>query len=217
MYSYVLFDLDGTLTDPQEGICKSFQYALHAFGVEEETENLHKVIGPPLVDSFRDYYGFSTEKALAAVAKYRERFSTIGIKENVVYPGILELLRYLSSQGRTLCLATSKPLIYARRILESFSLDSYFSVMVGSELDGTRNYKDEVIGEVLRQLGDPPRNEVLMIGDRHQDVEGAKAWQIASLGVGYGFAEVGELEMAGADYFADSVEDLTAMFRDGCL
>ncbi len=208
MYQYLLFDLDGTLTDPYEGITKSFQYALHAFGIEEDLKNLNPVIGPPLIDSFMNFYGFSKEEAELGVAKYRERFAVTGIHENTIYPGIPELLEGLKNHGYTLCLATSKPEIFAKQILENFDIAKCFSVVVGAELDGTRNYKKDVITEVLKQLGNPPLDKVLMIGDRRQDVDGAKACNIASMGVRFGYAEPGELEDAGADYFADTVEEL---------
>ncbi len=208
MYQYLLFDLDGTLTDPYEGITKSFQYALHAFGIEEDLKNLNPVIGPPLIDSFMNFYGFSKEEAELGVAKYRERFAVTGIHENTIYPGIPELLEDLKNHGYTLCLATSKPEIFAKQILENFDIAKHFSVVVGAELDGTRNYKKDVITEVLKQLGNPPLDKVLMIGDRKQDVDGAKACNIASMGVRFGYAEPGELESAGADYFSDTVEEL---------
>ena len=209
MYQYLLFDLDGTLTDPYEGITKSFQYALASFGIEEKQEDLTWVIGPPLIDAFMGYYGFSKEQGEAAVAKYRERFSVTGLYENQVYPGILELLEKLQKAGKTICLATAKPEIFAKRILEKFGLAPYFSVVVGAELDGTRNYKKDVIAEVLLQLGNPPLEKVLMIGDRKQDIDGAKACGIKSMGVRFGYAEPGELENAGADYAVNTVAELT--------
>lgn len=208
MYQNLLFDLDGTMTDPKEGITKSFQYALQAFGVEEELNRLNRVIGPPLIDSFRDFYGFSEEQAKAAVEKYRERFSKVGIFENARYPGVIEMLRALKDKGRTVCLATSKPIVFARQILEAYDMAPYFDITVGSELDGRRNYKNEVIDEVLRQLKHPPLDTVLMIGDRKQDILGAKQCGIAALGVRFGYAEPGELETAGADYLVDTVAQL---------
>ncbi len=209
MYQYLLFDLDGTLTDPKEGITKSFQYALDAFGVQEDLENLNPVIGPPLIDSFMELYGFDRERGLMAVEKYRERFATIGIHENAIYPGVIALLQKLKQAGKTIALATSKPTVFAKQILEEFGIDTYFDIIVGSEMDGTRNYKDEVISEVLEQLGHPDKTEVLMIGDRKQDIQGAKACGIASMGVGFGYAEPGELEEAGADYLTATMEELT--------
>ncbi|MBR5153044.1 MAG: HAD-IA family hydrolase [Clostridia bacterium] len=209
MYQYLLFDLDGTLTDPKEGICKSFCYALEGFGIQEKEENLLKVIGPPLIDSFQEFYGMSKDDGQKAVERYRERFSVKGWRENRVYEGIPELLEELHRQGKTLCLATCKPEVFAKKILDLFSLTKYFSVMVGAELDGTRNYKNEVIEEVLRQLGNPPKESVLMIGDRKQDIEGARACGIPCMGVRFGCAEEGELEGAGgADLYAETVEEM---------
>ncbi len=208
MFEYLLFDLDGTLTDPYEGITRCFQYALKAFGIEEKQENLKKVIGPPLIDAFMEFYGFSREKGELAVAKYRERFSEIGLFENEVYPGIPEMLSKLQKAGKTICLATAKPEVFAKRILEKFDLAKYFSVVVGAELDGTRNYKKDVIAEVLNQLGNPSLERVLMIGDRRQDIEGAKVCKVASLGVRFGYAEIGELEEAGCTTYAETVEEL---------
>lgn len=208
MYDILLFDLDGTLTDPKEGITKSFQYALQCCGVEEELENLNRVVGPPLIDSFMEFYGFDREKGLYAVEKYRERFAKIGIHENALFPGVPEMLRELRAAGKIITLATSKPIVFAEQILDEFKIAAYFHTAVGSELDGTRNYKIEVIQEVSRRLGNPDKNRFLMIGDRKQDVLGAKAFGIASLGVRFGYAEENELEEAGADYFADSVAEL---------
>ncbi len=208
MFEYLLFDLDGTLTDPYEGITRCFQYALKAFGVEEKQENLKKVIGPPLIDAFMEFYGFPREKGELAVAKYRERFSTVGLFENEVYPGIPELLSNLQKAGKTICLATAKPEVFAKRILEKFDLSQYFSVVVGAELNGARNYKKDVIAEVLRQLDNPPLETVLMIGDRKQDIEGAKVCHVASLGVRFGYAEPGELEEAGCTRYAGTVAEL---------
>lgn len=210
MFRYLLFDLDGTLTDPYEGITRCFQYALASFGVEEKQENLKKVIGPPLIDAFMEFYGFSREKGELAVAKYRERFSTVGLFENQVYPGIPEVLSALQREGKTICLATAKPEVFAKRILEKFDLAKYFTVVVGAELDGTRNYKAEVIDEVLNQLNHPPLDQVLMIGDRKQDVEGAKKCGIAALGLRFGYAEPMELENAGCTLFAETVEEMGA-------
>ncbi|MBQ7108886.1 MAG: HAD hydrolase-like protein [Clostridia bacterium] len=207
-YKYLLFDLDGTLTNPYEGITRSFQYALNAYGIEEEQSNLTFVIGPPLTDVFRDVYGFSEEKALEALAKYRERFNEVGWRENEILPGIPELLSKLKASGKILCLATSKPEVYALKIIELFDIAKYFDIAVGAELDGSVCEKHQVINKVLFKLGNPPLEEVLMIGDRKHDIIGAKQCSIASLGVKTGFAKENELENAGADYIADTVEDL---------
>ncbi|MBE5039372.1 HAD hydrolase-like protein [Ructibacterium gallinarum] len=208
MYQYLLFDLDGTLTDPKEGITKSFQYALRHCGIEEKLENLNRVIGPPLIDSFCEFYGMDMKQAKFAVEKYRERFAQTGIYENKLYPGVEEMLDELKHVGKKVALATSKPLIFASEILRNFNIDSYFDVVMGSELDGSRSKKAEVIKEVFRQFSDPPLEEGLMIGDRRQDIAGAVEFGVASLGVRFGYAEPGELEEAGADFLVNTVEEL---------
>lgn len=212
MYRKILFDLDGTLTDPKEGICKSVQYALLAFGIEEpDIEKLTPFIGPPLKNSFMEFYGLSEEQAVAAVEKYRERFSVTGLYENEVYAGIPQMLANLQEKGYRLAIASSKPTIYVKRILEHFLLDSYFDVIMGSELDGRRVNKDEVIREALTELflGEPVCHaQVVMVGDRKFDVEGAQALGMECIGVEYGYADSGELQEAGASYVVSTVAEL---------
>lgn len=209
-YQLLLFDLDGTLTDPKEGITKSVAYALKHFGIEVDPNELTAFIGPPLKDSFMQYYHFDEAQAMEAISKYRERFSEIGIFENKVLPGIYEMLQAVVASGKTLALATSKPEIFARRILEKYELDMYFTYIVGSEIDETRTKKSEVIEEVLKQaqISGEGLKHCLMIGDRKHDVEGAKACQLDSLGVEFGYAEKGELQRAGANYIVNTVKEL---------
>lgn len=229
MISKLLFDLDGTLTDPKEGICKSVQYALRAFGIEEpDIDKLEPFIGPPLVDSFMQFYGMTKERAAEAVVKYRERFSVRGWSENIVYEGIPHMLQSLRDAGYVLAVASSKPTVFVERILTHFGLRDAFSVVVGSELDGRRINKDEVILEALRQLfgmsdgvlpgsvsrGGAMQDELLMIGDRKFDVEGAHALGIRCVGVAYGYAQPGELEEAGADFLADSPDRLSELLLE---
>lgn len=209
-YKYIFFDLDGTLTDPKEGITKCVQYALDFYGIHEETDNLLNFIGPPLVDSFMEFYGFSEDKALAAVEKYRERFAKIGIFENKVYDGVCEMLQKLTDSGRVPVLATSKPKVFADVIVKKFRLRPYLKMVSGSELDGTRNNKDEVIEYALKKLGCPVES-VIMVGDRRQDIIGAKKCGVASCGVRFGYAEPNELEEAGADYIVNSIDELTEL------
>ena len=153
MYKYILFDLDGTLTNPKEGITKCVQYALKYFNINEPNlDNLTKFIGPPLHESFERFYNFSKEDAKLAVEKYRERFSTIGLFENGVYDGIKELLEALKREGKILAVATSKPEVFSLRILEKYELKDYFDIICGSELDGRRTIKAEVIEEVFNIL-----------------------------------------------------------------
>ncbi len=207
-YKYLLFDLDGTLTNPYEGITRSFQYALKAYGIEAEQSELSFVIGPPLVDVFCEVYGFDGQKAIEALGKYRERFNDVGWKENEIIAGIPELLADLKKSGRVLCLATSKPKVFAEKIIDLFDIEKYFDIVVGAELDGSVCEKHQIIGKVLKELGNPPKDEVLMIGDREHDVFGATACGVACLGVKTGFAEEGELEAAGADFIAEDVNAL---------
>lgn len=209
MISHLLFDLDGTLTNPKEGITKCVQYALHAFGIEEpDLEKLVPFIGPPLRQSFMEFYGFSEEDAIKAVDSYRERFSTIGLFENFPYPGIAAMLQKLQAQGKILAVASSKPTVFVHQILEKFALAQYFTVIEGSNMDGSRVDKKEVIAEVLQQLGNPPADQLLMIGDRKFDVIGAREMGFACVGVRFGFAALGELEDSGAIYVAETVQEL---------
>lgn len=207
-YRYILFDLDGTLTDPFEGITKSFQFALKHFGIEANSKDLTPVIGPPLIDSFCSLYGFSEEKGKKAVAKYRERFSVIGWQENRLLDGAAELLEAVKNSGAVVALATSKPQVYAEKIINKFGIAKYFDVVVGATLDGSINTKTEVIEAVLEKLGNPPKETVVMIGDRHHDINGAKACGIDSIGVKVGYADEGELEAAGADYIFNTLQEL---------
>lgn len=212
MFDTIIFDLDGTLTDPKEGITKSVQFALNHFGIlEPDLRKLEKFIGPPLIDSFIEFYNFDHKKAVAAVEKYRERFAKIGLYENKVYPGIESLLKKLQQEGKTLAIASSKPTVFVHKILEYFKLDSYFTVIMGSELDGKRSKKEDVLEACLKQLFPDkpiPYDTTVMVGDRKFDVEGAKAFGLLSIGVGYGYAANQELLTAGADYYAATVKQL---------
>lgn len=217
MYQSILFDLDGTLTDPKEGITKCVQYALKSFGIDAELDDLLDFIGPPLMESFQKYYQMAEEDAAKAVKKYRERFTDTGIFENGVYPGIPEMLADLQVQGRQLAVATSKPEVYARRILEKYELMPYFDVVVGSELDGSRVNKAEVIEEVLRQLDHGEgldKRQIVMVGDRMHDMVGAVKNGIDGLGVYYGYAHEGELEEAGAAHVVRTVAGLHSFLKN---
>lgn len=206
---YVLMDLDGTITNPKEGITKCFQYALQHFGVDvEDLDSLCEYIGPPLLDSFRNGFGFSEERAREAAAKYRERFVTEGWKENLVYPGMEEALQRLKESGKILIVATSKPEVLAVRILQHFGLDGYFDDICGADDDQNRSRKDEVIRYALKRHELTELQEVIMVGDRKYDILGAKACGISSMGVLYGFGDRAELKEAGADYLAESVPDM---------
>ncbi len=211
-YNIAFFDLDGTLTDPEVGITTCAQVALKFFGIEEKCENLRKFIGPPLEETFRDTFALGPEKAKIALEKYRERYSEVGLFENRVYDGIPQMLEKVHNAGTRIVLATSKPEIYARRILEKYDLMKYFDEPVGSELDGRRTDKGELIREGLRRL-DMTGENCVMVGDRKFDILGGKAAGIHTIGVRYGFADNAgkELETAGADEIADTVAQLTSL------
>ena len=189
-YKYILFDLDGTLTDPQEGICKSINHALGYYGMEKPLKELTKYIGPPLLNSFAELVG--EENAKDAVAKYRERFSVVGLYENEIYPNVKDTLSLLKEKGYTLCTASSKPQIYVEKILQHFDIAQYFTVIGGSTLDGKICEKEDVIMLVLNQLG-ADRQDVVMVGDTRFDLIGAEKIGLDAIGVTYGFASREEL------------------------
>lgn len=206
---YMLFDLDGTLTDPQEGITNSVAYALEQYGIHvEDRSTLNKFIGPPLKDSFMEYYGFTEDRAEEAVWKYREYFNEDGIFENKVYPGIPQMLQYLKDQGKILIVATSKPTVYAKRILERFELSQYFADVQGSEMDGRRTKKEEVISYALEQNQITDNAQAVMIGDREHDIIGAKKCGLDSIGVLFGYGSREEMEGCGAGQIVDNVQML---------
>lgn len=212
MYRYCLFDLDGTLTDSSEGICKSVGYALESVGIHvEDITTLKCFIGPPLRTSFRTFYGLDDETMERAIGFYRERYSTVGKFENKPYPGVENLLKELKEAGVCLVVASSKPEVYVREIMAHFNLEQYFTHIVGGDLEGKREAKEEVIKEALRRLGiETPeeKKEIIMIGDRHFDINGAKFFGLDSLGVTYGFAPENELSEYGADYIADTMDEI---------
>ena len=208
-YQYILFDLDGTLTDPKEGITKSVAYALEYYGIHvEDLDSLCKFIGPPLKDSFVNYYGFSDKQGEEAVEKYREYFRPYGVYENKVYDGVDKLLGNLVKCGKKVVLATSKPTVFANVILEHFDLAKYFTCAIGSELDGSRVKKGDVIAYALQQVGVSDKSQVVMIGDREHDILGAKENGIDCIGVLYGYGDRAEHEAAGANYIVETVEEL---------
>ncbi len=210
-YELILFDLDGTLTDPGEGITNSVAYALNKFDIQvKDKTSLNKFIGPPLIDSFMNFYGFSFERAKQAVAYYREYFTVKGIFENLVYDGIEDMLNVLKSSGKRLCVATSKPEPFAKIILEHFNLAHYFEYIAGATLDETRTKKNEVIEYALEQCGFTGREKAVMVGDREHDVIGAQKCSLDCIGVLFGYGSREELEVAGAKYIAETVGDISS-------
>ncbi|MBE6661687.1 MAG: HAD family hydrolase [Ruminococcaceae bacterium] len=204
----IFFDLDGTLTDPAQGITNSVAYALSKFGIEvADRSELYRFIGPPLVPAFMEYYGFSKEDAERALVLYREYFAPTGIFENAVIEGIPEMLSALKASGKRLFVATSKPEEFAKRILEHFALDGYFDGIYGSTMDETRNTKDAVIAYALIESG-ADKDDTVMVGDRHHDIDGAKKNAMRSVGVLFGYGSREELTQAGADAIVETVDEL---------
>ncbi|CYU95198.1 HAD family hydrolase [Streptococcus suis] len=208
MYQTILFDLDGTLTDSGQGILNSVAYALEKMGIEEpDTANLNRFIGPPLYESFSRFYQLSPEDTQSAVDAFRVYFKEKGMFENQLYPGIFSLLEELRTAGKTLVIATSKPEIFAKQILEHFGIAHYFDVIAGASLDSSRISKADVIGYAINQLEAFPKHAV-MIGDREHDIEGARMHQLPAIGVLYGYGSKQEFEKAGATMIVETVQDL---------
>ena len=208
----VLFDLDGTLTDPGEGITNSVIFSLEKFGITVSNRaELYKFIGPPLLYSYKEYYGFSESDAKLAIKYYREYFSEKGIFENRVYNGITDMLGKLRGNNIRLSVATSKPDPFAVKILEHFGLTEYFSLVAGATMDETRSEKHEVIEYALRGLHIEDKARCIMVGDRKHDILGAKKNGLKSVGVLYGYGSRGELETAGADMLAETPLDICGL------
>lgn len=214
MYPYqnIIFDLDGTLTDPGEGITNSVAYALRSFGIEvPPREKLYPFIGPPLIDSFMKYYDMDEQSARSAVDKYREYFSAGGLFENKVYDGIPALLAGLKSKGMRLYIATSKPEGYTLRIIHRFGLDKFFDFVAGSTMDSSRVKKSDVIKYLFDSVPALKHERCVMIGDRHHDIEGARQNGIDSVGVLWGYGDKEELTGAGALYAASDITELRSI------
>ncbi|MDD6616518.1 MAG: HAD family hydrolase [Lachnospiraceae bacterium] len=207
---YVLWDLDGTLTESAPGIINSVLYALEKMGIyEKDRAKLEAFVGPPLLESFQRFYGMTPEEAKTGMEYYREYFVEKGMLENQVYPGIPEVLDRLNQRGYHLAVATSKPEIYSRRILDHFGLTDRFVYVGGSTLDETRCEKADVITYVMETLGiSPKEHPILMVGDRLHDVQGAAVNRIPCLGVLYGYGSREELETAGAVEICGTVAEL---------
>ncbi len=208
-FKNLLFDLDGTLTDPALGITSAAQYALGKMGIAvEDRRTLNWLIGPPLIASFETGFGLTNAEALTALGYYREYFSETGIFQNELYPGIDELLNDLKAAGRRLMVATSKPEDFTNRILCHFGIAKYFDFVGGNTMNEGRPTKADVISYVLCSCPEVTPESSLMIGDRRYDVEGARAFDIDCAGVLYGYGSREELELAGASYITESVAAL---------
>ena len=207
MIKYILFDLDGTLTNPKEGITKCVQYALKHFGIERECDELISFIGPPLKEQFMEYASLTEEEGIKAVEIYRERFAPIGIFENEIYDGILSMLESLKNQGKTLAIATSKPTVFAEKISRKYGIKPYIVLLEGSELDGRNTDKALVIKNAMEKLG-ATKDNTIMVGDREHDVIGAHKNGIDCIGVSYGYGKDGELVESGALKIAQTPHEL---------
>lgn len=208
-YQTILFDLDGTLTDSAPGILNSVRYACRKMQLEiPEEATLRRFLGPPLPSSFRSYLHLNEADTTRAVAAFREYYPDKGIFENEVYPGIPALLADLKAAGKTVVMATSKPEVFARRIMQHFSLENYFDAICGATMDETRTDKGEVIAYALRTIGATGTQGIVMVGDREHDVKGAAGNGLPCIGAVYGYGTAEELTVAGALALADTVEDL---------
>lgn len=208
MKSVYLFDLDGTLTDPKEGITRSVAYALKKFDITvEHLDDLCVFIGPPLIDSFMKEYGMSEEQANDAIRYYREYFSVTGIFENKVYPGIEKLLKKLKDKKCTCIVATSKPEAFAKQIIQHFHLEEYFDDICGATMDGTRSKKGDVIAYALKK-NNIAKETAIMVGDRKHDIIGAHENDLRCIAVLYGYGSAKEFTDAHADLIVESVEAL---------
>ena len=208
-YDYILFDLDGTLTDPGLGITNSVMYALKKFNIDvNDRTDLYKFIGPPLKGSFREFYGFADDQAELAVSYYREYFRKQGMLENSVYDGIPELLDHLKRKGKTLIVATSKPEAFTLEILRHFGLYDYFDFIAGATMDDTRNKKADIIRYALENCQITDQSSAVMVGDRKHDIIGAQENGLDSIGVLFGYGDRSELTAAGATFLAASAEEI---------
>lgn len=216
MYKYVLFDLDGTLIDPGIGITKSVEYALNKYNITvTDRAELYKFIGPPLQNSFKQFYGFSDEDCVLAVNYYREYFKDKGIYENKIYDGIVDMLKSLKENGNIIILATSKPETFAIKILEHFNLIQYFDFVSAATMDGSRSEKADIIKYALDSNGINNLSSVIMVGDRKYDIIGAKQCNLDSIGVLFGYGSKNELEMAGADFIVETPLEILNVLHEG--
>lgn len=208
-YRYILFDLDGTLIDSSQGVISAAKFALDKMGVPEtQIVNLERIIGPPLKHSFKEFFNLSDEFAEKGVEYFREYYRDKSLFDCTVYEGVEELLTMLKNDGYTLAIATSKPKVFAKRILDHINLSQYFDVIEGSSLDEAHHDKADIISHVINQLNIYNPNQAIMIGDRLYDVKAANAIGMESIGVLYGFGSLEEFQDAGASYVVNSVKEL---------
>ena len=214
-FQTILFDLDGTLTDPAEGITNSVVHSLTYYGISiADKQELYDFIGPPLHESYMRRFGMDERTALEAIEHYREHFSVKGLLENEVYDGIEQMLQELQAAGKKLLVATSKPEIFSVQIMEHFGLAKYFTVIAGAPLHPPKGYgKADVIREALERAGITDLHNIIMVGDRKHDIIGAHKVGIPAVGVLYGYGDRAEHENCGADFIVSSVNDLAKLLK----
>ena len=209
-YKYVAFDLDGTLTDPEGGLTSGFAYALTKMGINYgDKKNLRRFIGPPLKAEFRRVYSLTDREAEECVRLFREYFSVYGWWDNKLYRGVPEMLSSLKASGKKLLLATSKPEVFAKKILRLFDIEKYFDFIGAATLDHTRVEKSEVLDYSLKSIGAEDRGACILVGDRVYDAQGAVACGIDSIGVLYGHGSEEEIRASGFTYIASTVSDIS--------
>ena len=213
-YEYIIFDLDGTLINSEEGITKSVQFALNKMGMECNREDLVCFIGPPLKSSFEDQYDFNEAQVAEAIGYFREYFSEYGLCQHELYDGVREVLKTLKEQGKTILLGTSKPEEFARKILDQYDITSYFDYICGASMDEVRSEKADVLAYALELSQITELEKCIMIGDRKHDVIGAKMVGIETIGVTFGFGDREELEKAGAKYIVDTTQEIIVLLQD---
>lgn len=213
-YEVILFDLDGTLTNPFIGISQSVQYALKKMGMDvPHPDELHSFVGPPIQESFVQKCHMTEPEVKMAISYYRERYTDKGIFENEIYPGIEQLLGLLKDQGYQLIIATSKPTVFAERIAAHFGLDQYFDHIIGSFLDGNRSNKEAIINHIIALYPEYRPADFLMVGDRMHDIIGAHKAGIDSIGVLYGYGSESELRQSKPLFLAESIGELVSIFE----
>lgn len=209
MYSIILFDLDGTITDPKEGITKSAQYALIKLGIiEENNENLIKFIGPPIQESFQNFYNFDKRKTKLAVKYFRERYEKVGMYEFSVFPGIEDVLKKLNRENKNLYIATSKPTYFAEKIIDKLRFTQYFKEIIGANMDFTESKKIDLITKIINKYSNTPKDSFVMVGDTSFDIIAAKEHSIDSIGVTYSYNSKEEIEKLKPTHIANSTKEL---------
>lgn len=208
-YDIIAFDLDGTLTNPERGLVASFVYALGKMGVDYgEKAELKRFIGPPIYEEWQRCFGFTLEESTKALLIFREYYSVYGWWDNEIYPGVKEMLEKLKCAGKKIILATSKPEVFAKKILELFNISKYFDFIGGAATDKTRDKKSEVLEYSLQSIGAKDLSQAILVGDRIYDAEGAKICGIDSLGVLYGHGSEEEVRSGGFTLVANTVEEI---------